>query len=39
LAKTYKEKVIVKQLIESGWNLSEEEVEFGPNWLANIYCL
>jgi hypothetical protein len=33
LAKIYKEKVGVKQLIESGWNLSEAEVEFGPNWL------
>jgi hypothetical protein len=33
LAKIYKEKVGVKQLIESGWNLSEAEAEFGPNWL------
>ena len=33
LAKIYKEKVGVKQLIESGWNLSEAEAEFGPGWL------
>ena len=34
LAKIYKEKVGVKQLIESGWNLSEAEAEFGQNWLS-----
>jgi hypothetical protein len=33
LAKIYKEKVGVQQLIESGWNLSEAEAEFGPGWL------
>jgi hypothetical protein len=33
LAKVYKEKVGVKPLIESGWNLSEAEAEFGPDWL------
>ena len=33
LAKVYKEKIGVKQLIESGWNLSEAEAEFGPDWL------
>jgi len=33
LAKMYKEKMGVKQLIESGWNLSEAEAEFGPDWL------
>jgi len=33
LAKIYKEKIGVKQLIESGWNLSEAEAEFGPGWL------
>ena len=33
LAKIYKEKVGVKELIESGWNLSEAEAEFGPDWL------
>jgi hypothetical protein len=34
LAKIYKEKIGVEQLIESGWNLSEAEVEFGPDWLS-----
>ena len=34
LAKVYKEKVGVKELIESGWNLSEAEAEFGENWLS-----
>ncbi|MDR0312701.1 MAG: hypothetical protein LBI14_03815 [Treponema sp.] len=34
LAKVYKEKVGAKQLIESGWNLSEAEAEFGPDWLS-----
>jgi len=34
LAKVYKEKVGVKELIESGWNLSEAEAEFGPDWLS-----
>jgi hypothetical protein len=34
LAKIYKEKIGVKQLIESGWNLSEAEAEFGPDWLS-----
>jgi len=33
LAKVYKEKVGVKELIESGWNLSEAEAEFGSDWL------
>ena len=33
LAKIYKEKVGVKQLIEGGWNLSEAEAEFGADWL------
>ena len=33
LAKIYKEKVGVSQLIESGWNLSEAEAEFGADWL------
>jgi len=33
LAKIYKEKVGAKQLIESGWNLSEAEAMFGSNWL------
>jgi hypothetical protein len=34
LAKIYKEKVGVKQLLESGWNLSEAEAEFGSDWLS-----
>ena len=33
LAKIFKEKVGVKPLLESGWNLSEAEAEFGPDWL------
>ena len=33
LAKIYKEKVGVEELIKSGWNLSEAEAEFGPGWL------
>jgi hypothetical protein len=33
LAKIYKEKVGIKQLIESGWNLSEAEAAFGSGWL------
>ena len=33
LAKIYKEKIGVKQLLESGWNLSEADAEFGPGWL------
>ena len=34
LAKIYKEKIGVKQLLESGRNLSEAEAEFGPDWLT-----
>jgi len=34
LAKIYKEKVGAKPLVESGWNLSEAEAEFGPDWLS-----
>ena len=33
LAKIYKEKVGVEQLIKGGWNLSEAEAEFGSDWL------
>jgi len=33
LAKIYKEKIGVKQLLEGGWNLSEADAEFGPDWL------
>ena len=34
LAKVYKDKVGVEPLVTSGWNLSEAEAEFGPNWLS-----
>jgi len=34
LAKIYKEKVGAKQLVESGWNLSDAEAEFGKDWLS-----
>jgi hypothetical protein len=34
LAKIMKEKVGVDYLINSGWNLSEAEAEFGPGWLS-----
>jgi len=34
LAKIYKEKIGVEQLIKSGWNLSEAEAEFGSDWLS-----
>ena len=34
LAKIYKEKIGVEQLLKSGWNLSEAEAEFGPDWLT-----
>ena len=33
LAKIYKEKVGAEHLINSGWNLSEAEAEFGVDWL------
>jgi len=33
LAKIYKEKVGVEELLKSGWNLSEAEAEFGSGWL------
>jgi hypothetical protein len=33
LAKIMKEKMGAKFLIDSGWNLSEAEAEFGINWL------
>jgi hypothetical protein len=33
LAKIMKEKVGVDYLINGGWNLSEAEAEFGPDWL------
>ena len=34
IAKVIKEKVGVDYLINSGWNLSEAEAEFGHNWLS-----
>ena len=34
LAKIYKEFIGIEQLKKSGWNLSEAEAEFGPDWLA-----
>jgi hypothetical protein len=34
LAKIYKEKVGVKHLVNSGWNLSEAEAKFGKDWLS-----
>jgi len=34
LAKISKEKVGTDYLINSGWNLSEAEAEFGENWLS-----
>ena len=33
LAKVIKEKVGADFLIKEGWNLSEAEAEFGPNWI------
>jgi hypothetical protein len=34
LAKFAKEYIGADFLIKSGWNLSEAEAEFGPDWLA-----
>jgi hypothetical protein len=34
IAKVMKEKVGADFLINSGWNLSEAEAEFGPDWLS-----
>jgi len=34
IAKIMKEKVGVDYLINSGWNLSEAEAEFGADWLS-----
>ena len=34
LAKIMKEKVGPEYLINSGWNLSEAEAAFGPDWLS-----
>jgi len=34
IAKVIKEKVGLDYLINSGWNLSEAEAEFGRDWLS-----
>jgi hypothetical protein len=34
LAKVIKEKLGLDYLINSGWNLSEAEAEFGSDWLS-----
>ena len=34
IAKVIKEKVGADYLINSGWNLSEAEAEFGSDWLS-----
>jgi len=34
LAKIAKEKIGVDFLVNGGWNLSEAEAEFGPDWLG-----
>jgi len=34
LAKVMKEKISLEFLLNSGWNLAEVEVEFGPQWLS-----
>ena len=34
LAKIYKKTIGADQLKKSGWNLSEAEAEFGPDWLS-----
>jgi hypothetical protein len=34
LAKFYKDHLGLKALLQSGWNLSEAEAEFGSAWLA-----
>ena len=34
LAKIYKEKIGAEHLLKGGWNLSEAEAEFGPDWLT-----
>jgi len=34
LAKVAKEKIGIDFLINGGWNLSEVEAEFGPDWLT-----
>ena len=34
IAKVIKEKVGLEYLVNSGWNLSEVEAQFGSNWLC-----
>jgi hypothetical protein len=34
LAKLFKEKVGAEPLLKAGYNLSEAEAEYGPNWLS-----
>ena len=34
LAKIAKEKIGIDFLLNGGWNLSEVEAEFGPDWLS-----
>ena len=34
LAKVAKEKIGADFLVDGGWNLSEAEAEFGPDWLV-----
>jgi len=34
LAKVFKDKLGADFLINGGWNLSEAEAEFGPDWLS-----
>ncbi|MCL2139130.1 MAG: hypothetical protein FWH41_06320 [Treponema sp.] len=34
LAKVFKEKVGLDILLKTGWNFSEVEAEFGPNYLS-----
>ncbi|MCL2067601.1 MAG: hypothetical protein FWG99_09070 [Treponema sp.] len=34
LAKVIKEKVGLNILLDTGWNMSEVEAEFGSNWLS-----
>ena len=35
LAKVIKDKVGLDCLLSTGWNMSEVEAEFGPEWLIN----
>ena len=35
IAKVIKEKVGLDVLLSTGWNMSEVEAEYGPDWLRN----